>query len=151
MVSVYRDFAPAVTTFLSDGIERVTDGRYTRAHVDPATLRISLLLPETGQVITDPPVSHGTRTLAYVLMRIGLAQHMSAVGEPVPLILDDPFVDLDSERLPRMLDYLAELSDRIQVFIFTKDQAILDWFDSRGEDDRHRLHQLSSLVPAATL
>jgi len=151
MVSVYRDFAPAVTTFLSDGIERVTGGRYTRAHVDPASLSISLLVPETGRVITDPPVSHGTRTLAYVLMRIGLAQHMSTVGEPVPLILDDPFVDVDCERLPRMLDYLAELSSRIQVFIFTKDQAILDWFDGRGNDDRHRLHQLSSLVPAPVL
>ncbi len=69
----------------------------------------------------------------------------------MPLILDDPFVDVDSERLPRMLDYLAELSDRIQVFIFTKDQAILDWFDSCGDDDRHRLHQLSSRLPAATL
>ncbi|MFQ5471474.1 MAG: ATP-binding protein [Dehalococcoidia bacterium] len=151
MVSVYRDFAPAVNTFLSDGIERVTDGRYTRAHVDPASLSISLLVPETGQVITDPPVSHGTRTLAYVLMRIGLAQHMSAVGEPVPLILDDPFVDVDSERLPRMLDYLAELTSRIQVFIFTKDQAVLDWFDSQRVDGRHRLHQLSSRVPAATV
>ena len=78
-----------------------------RAHVDPSTLRVSLLVPETGQVITDPPVSHGTRTLLYVLMRIGLAQHMSAIGEPVPLVLDDPFVDLDSRRLRRIMELFA--------------------------------------------
>jgi uncharacterized protein YhaN len=151
MVSVYRDFAPAVNTFLSEGIERVTDGRYSRAHVDPATLSVSLLVPATGQVITDPPVSHGTRTLAYVLMRIGLAQHMSSVGEPVPLILDDPFVDVDSERLPKILDYLVELSERIQVFLFTKDKAILDWFDSRDLGDGHQVHFLSPQLAAAAL
>lgn len=151
MVAVYRDFAPAVNTFLSEGIERVTDGRYSRAHVDPATLSISLLVPETGQVITDPPVSHGTRTLAYILMRIGLAQHMSSVGEPVPLVLDDPFVDVDEERLPKILDYLVELSDRIQVLIFTKDRAVLDWFDGRLLGDGHRVHLLSSRQTAAAL
>lgn len=147
MVSVYRDFAPAVNTFLSDGIERVTDGRYARAHVDPKTLEVSLLVPETGMVVQDPPVSHGTRTLAYVLMRIGLAQHMSAVGEPVPLVLDDPFVDVDSERLPRILEYLAELSQRIQVLIFTKDREIVDWLKAReSAGEGHRVHTLSHAV-----
>ncbi len=151
MVAVYRDFAPAVNTFLSEGIERVTDGRYSRAHVDPATLSISLLVPETGQVITDPPVSHGTRTLAYVLMRIGLAQHMSSVGEPVPLVLDDPFVDVDDERLPKILDYLVELSERIQVLMFTKDRAVLDWFEGRLFEDHHRVHFLSPRLAATAL
>lgn len=148
MVSVYRDFAPAVNTFLSDGIERVTEGRYSRAHVDPKTLEISLLLPETGLVVKDPPVSHGTRTIAYVLMRIGLAQHMSSVGEPVPLVLDDPFVDVDSERLPRILDYLADLSDEIQVLFFTKDQEIVDWVEARAAEGRHRVHEISPAIHA---
>jgi DNA repair exonuclease SbcCD ATPase subunit len=149
MVSVYRDFAPAVNTFLSDGIGRVTGGRYTRAHVDPKTLSISLLVPQTGMIMTDPPVSHGTRTLAYVLMRIGLAQHMSAVGEPVPLVLDDPFVDVDAERLPRILDYLSDLSERIQILIFTKDESLVEWCGGRGIEGQHRIHALSPSFSAA--
>jgi len=143
MVQVYRDFAPAVNTFLSEGIESVTEGRYTRAHVDPASLRVSLLVPETGQVITDPPVSHGTRTMVYVLMRVGLAQHMSAIGEPVPLVLDDPFVDLDSRRLPLMMDYLLRLSERMQVLFFTKDASIVRWFEERASGPEHRVHELA--------
>ncbi|HUF53897.1 MAG TPA: AAA family ATPase [Dehalococcoidia bacterium] len=143
MVRVYRDFAPAVNTFLSEGVEQVTGGRYTRAHVDPASLRVSLLLPETGQVITDPPVSHGTRAMVYVLMRVGLAQHMSAIGEPVPLILDDPFVDVDATRLPRMLDFLLTLSDRMQVLLFTKEEAIARWFEQNAPGTHHRLHRLT--------
>ena len=145
MTNVYRDFAPAVNSFLSEGIEIATEGRYRRAHVDPATLKVSLLVPETDQVVTDPPVSHGTRTLIYVLMRIGLAQHMSAIGEPVPLILDDPFVDVDSRRLRRMLEFLLGLSDRMQVLLFTKDREIAEWLEER-EGVHHRVHRLSTVM-----
>jgi uncharacterized protein YhaN len=127
-------------------MEAATDGRYRRAHVDPATLRVSLLVPETDRVMTDPPVSHGTRTLLYVLMRIGLAQHMSAIGEPVPLVLDDPFVDVDSRRLERILDFLLTLSERMQILIFTKDREILRWFEAQANGEEHQLHRLDTLL-----
>jgi DNA repair exonuclease SbcCD ATPase subunit len=146
MVAVYRDFAPAVNAFLSEGFDYITEGRYQRAHVDPATLRVSLLLPETGRVITDPPVSRGTLTAAYILMRMGLAHHMSAIGEPVPLVLDDPFVDLDGHRLERMLEFVMGISAGTQVLLFTKDTQIADWFKTMDADGRHALHLLS---PAA--
>jgi uncharacterized protein YhaN len=151
MHDVYRDFAPAVNAFLSEGLEAATDGRYQRAHVDPSTLRVSLLVPETGQVITDPPVSHGTRTLLYVLMRIGLAQHMSAIGEPVPLVLDDPFVDLDSRRLRRIMEFLLDLSPRMQILLFTKDSETLEWFRERAIGVNHRIHSLSGSLVADTV
>jgi uncharacterized protein YhaN len=144
MTQVYRDFAPAVNSFLSEGIETATDRRYTRAHVDPSTLRVSLLVPETGLVVTDPPVSHGTRTLIYVLMRIGLAQHMSAIGESVPLILDDPFVDVDATRLPRMLDFMNKLSERMQIFLFTKDRQVLEWLQQSASGPAHRVHRMDA-------
>ena len=142
---------PAVNAFLSEGLETATDGKYQRAHVDPSTLRVSLLVPETGQVITDPPVSHGTRTLLYVLMRIGLAQHMSAIGEPVPLVLDDPFVDLDSRRLRRIMEFLLDLSPRMQILLFTKDRETLEWFQERAVGLNHRIHSLSGSLVAGTL
>ena len=143
MVSVYRDFAPAVNAFLSDGFQYITEDRYQRAHVDPATLRVSLLLPETGRVIVDPPVSRGTLSAAYILMRVGLAQHMSGIGEPVPLVLDDPFVDMDGRRLRRMLEFILRITEQAQVLLFTKDEQVIDWFETECGDGRHRVHRLS--------
>lgn len=151
MADVYRDFAPAVNTFLSSGIEFITDGRYQRAQVDPATLQISMLVPETGRQLADPPVSHGTRTVAYVLMRIGLAQHMSRIGEPVPLVLDDPFVDVDASRLERVLEFLDRLSVDTQVLFFTKDAAVLDWFRAHANSERDALHMLNRPALTAAL
>lgn len=146
MSSVYRDFAPAVNSFLSEGLAAATDGRYDRAHVDPATLKVSLLVPETGMLVSDPPVSHGTRTLLYVLMRVGLAQHMSTIGEPVPLVLDDPFVDVDSRRLRRMMDFLLGLTERVQILYFTKDREVLEWFEASATGPNHRIHHMSAVV-----
>jgi uncharacterized protein YhaN len=151
MDQVYRDFAPAVNTFLTRGIEYVTEGRYERARVDPATLKVSLLVPETGQVITDPPVSHGTRAMVYVLMRIGLAQHMSTIGEPVPLVLDDPFVDVDARRLPRMMRFLLELSEQMQVLFFTKEEAVVRWLEAEASGREHSLHNLTQTQLTPTL
>jgi DNA repair exonuclease SbcCD ATPase subunit len=146
MASVYRDFAPAVNSFLSEGLAAATDGRYDRAHVDPASLKVSLLVPETGMLVTDPPVSHGTRTLLYFLMRVGLAQHMSTIGEPVPLVLDDPFVDVDSRRLRRMMDFLLGLTEKVQILYFTKDREVLEWFEGAANGPDHRIHHMSAVV-----
>ncbi len=152
MTAVYRDFAPAVSGFLSDGFAHITEGRYRRAHVDPSTLAVSLLVPETDQVITDPPLSRGTMSLAYILMRIGLAQHMSSVAEPVPLVLDDPFVDLDATRLGRTLEFVASLSERMQVLIFTKDPGILRWIEENAATSGNRVLMLTGAKePAAAL
>ncbi len=81
--------------------------------------------------------------MVYVLMRVGLAQHMSAIGEPVPLVLDDPFVDLDSRRLPRMMRFLLDLSERMQVLFFTKEASIMRWFEENASGPEHRLHELA--------
>jgi uncharacterized protein YhaN len=152
MTAVYRDFAPAVSGFLSDGFAHVTEGRYRRAHVDPSTLAVSLLVPETDAVVADPPVSRGTLSLAYILMRMGLAQHMSSVAEPVPLVLDDPFVDFDHRRLGRMLEFVASLSERMQVLVFTKDPTILRWSEENLASDSCRVLMLTGYKePAVSL
>ena len=154
VTEVYRDFAPRVNEFLSQGVDFVTQGHYNHAFVDPSTLQISLDVPEINRTIADPPVSHGTLALMYVLMRIGLAQHMSSIGEPVPLVLDDPFVDIDSQRLPRLLDFLARLSQErgIQILLFSKDDQILRWFEDSALEPQHRLYHLPPMdEPQATV
>jgi uncharacterized protein YhaN len=74
-------------------------------------------------------LSQGTRAAAYLLLRAGLAQHMSLVSERVPLILDDPLVDLDDIRLERFLELLVGLPNAPQILLFTKDEATRVWFE----------------------
>src|SRR5437773_8819825 len=76
-------------------------------------------------------LSQGTQAAAYLLLRVGLAQHMSSMSEPVPLLLDDPLVDLDDLRIDNFLDLLLDLvrERNLQILLFTKDEATRRWFE----------------------
>ena len=66
-------------------------------------------------------------------------------------MLDDPFVDVDSRRLRRMLDFLLQLSSRMQVLLFTKDREILSWFEENAAGGVHRTHVMSDALSVPAL
>ncbi len=145
MTEAHRNFAPSVGRFLGSGIARITEYRYERVFLDSSTLRLTAEVPETRRLEDVEMLSRGTRAAAYLFLRIGLAQHMSAMGEPVPLILDDPLVDLDDVRVENFLELLLELSGQVQILLFTKDEATKTWFEREGRDGQtHRI----TLLPA---
>lgn len=137
MKEVHRDFAPHVGQFLGDGLARVTAGRYGKAFVDPSTFDVTVEAPEDGKIRPVEALSRGTQAAAYLLLRAGLAQHMSSLKEPVPLILDDPLVDLDDLRLGSFLELLLGLSEKMQVLLFTKDEETRRWLENRAASDPH--------------
>jgi DNA repair exonuclease SbcCD ATPase subunit len=145
MSEAHRDFAPSVGRFLSGGLARVTANRYQRVLLDPSTLRLTTEVPETRRLEDVELLSRGTRAAAYLLLRVGLAQHMSSMGEPVPLILDDPLVDLDDVRVENFLDLLLELSHEVQILLFSKGERTKAWFGRRcGESPSNKI----TLLPA---
>ena len=145
MTEAHRDFAPSVGRFLSQGLARITGDRYTKVLLDPSTLRLTAEVPETRRLEDVELLSRGTRAAAYLLLRVGLAQHMSSMAEPVPLILDDPLVDLDDVRLENFLELLLELTGEVQILLFSKDQRTRAWFAGRCAQDP--LHKLTYLTP----
>jgi len=152
MTEAHRDFAPSVGRFLSDGLARVTGGRYQHAMLDPATFRVTTEVPETGRLEDVDLLSQGTQAAAYLLLRVGLAQHMSKMAdEPVPVLLDDPLVDLDDARIESLLDLILELSRDVQILLFTKDEGTRAWFERRCAADTSclltRLEPLAQPVP----
>ena len=149
MTEAHRDFAPSVGRFLSEGFSRITGGRYRDVLLDPTTLKLTTEVPETGNYADVGLLSRGTRAAAYLLLRVGLAQHMSSLREPVPLILDDPLGDLDDVRLESFLEELLRLSEKIQILLFTKDHVTRKWFERfHTTDPQHELTVLSG--PQAT-
>ncbi len=147
MKEVHRDFAPHVGQFLGDGLARITAGRYGKAFVDPSTFDVTVEAPEDGKIRPVEALSRGTQAAAYLLLRAGLAQYMSSLKEPVPLILDDPLVDLDDLRLGSFLDLLLGLSEKMQVLLFTKDEETRRWLENRAASDQN--YRVSILDRAA--
>jgi len=112
---------------MSESISRITQKRYSFIDIDPGNLDVSLVAPELGKGVMVDSLSTGTRDMVYLMLRIAIAQYMSRTGEKLPLLLDDPLVHFDSQRLQEALNLLLELSDETQILLFTKDELIKTW------------------------
>jgi uncharacterized protein YhaN len=121
----YRDFAPRLNAGLEGGLAAVTGGRYRRAFVDD-DLTVRLEAPETGRLVGVADLSHGTREQVHLLQRLELVRLLSPPEEPLPVLLDDPFVHCDETRLERAMAFLATVADERQVILFTTQRRVLE-------------------------
>ena len=64
-------------------------------------------------------LSAGTLDLMYLAVRLAVCELAMPEGEPCPLILDDPLVNLDEERLGQAMELLRRIAKERQVILFT--------------------------------
>lgn len=76
-------------------------------------------LTRAGQQEEFATLSDGTREQLAVLVRLGFARLFADRGSPVPLVLDDPLVYSDDQRLAAMCAVLNEAGTRHQVVVLT--------------------------------
>ncbi len=72
-------------------------------------------LREGGKTQHPESLSQGWRDAVQFCVRLSLAEALYAEGEKPPIILDDPFVNLDERRLTAAKHLLASLSDKYQI------------------------------------
>jgi DNA repair exonuclease SbcCD ATPase subunit len=125
-----QQFTPRLQAYLNSGLSHATGKRYTESLVDPETLIVRLLAPETQRWIYVDQLSTGTRDLVYLLLRFSIAQLMSHSGEPLPMLLDDPFVHCDRNRKANILTYLINQASDMQFILFTQDDWTLSWLNT---------------------
>jgi len=143
MESYHRDLAPMLNQSVGEGIRAVTGERYREVRIDPETFTVSLVVPETGDVQPSEKLSLGTQEQIYLLLRVGIARLLSENAEPLPLILDDPFVHFDRQRLENMLSFLKQLSEKNQIILFSKDEGIAAWFEKHVEAERRMMLRMN--------
>ncbi|BCA79830.1 AAA family ATPase [Desulfuromonas sp. AOP6] len=68
--------------------------------------------------------SQGTRDAVFLAIRLALSRHL-AKGKKLPLLLDDPLVNLDRNRLTDTIKALETLSAEHQIIFFTHDESLL--------------------------
>lgn len=78
----------------------------------------------------------------YLLAALTRANHVGPRGEPVPVLLDDPFVRVPAEHKWELMDMLRRLSEKTQLFYLTDDPFIGAWARRRAD-----LGEISLLEP----
>ncbi len=122
---VHNEFAPLLNQKVSEMVERITGGRYSKLKIT-RDLDIYAESPETGRYVKADLLSGGTLDQFYFACRMAIADIVSGRGD-LPVILDDSFVQYDIERLENIMAFLFEASRARQVLIFTchhRDRAV---------------------------
>ncbi|TMC59472.1 MAG: hypothetical protein E6J26_03795 [Chloroflexi bacterium] len=140
----HRNFLPRLNQVMARYLEVSTAGQYREVEVDRTNLGVRVAVPSLSALIAPEQLSQGVQDQIYLLLRFGLAELISDGREPLPYLLDDPFVNYDDERLHDTLALMERVTERTQLLLFTKDDYIMHWFTSKDFDPaRHHLHMLA--------
>lgn len=123
---VHRDIAPVLRDKVGDRLFRVSGGRYVEVTVDPETLKVDVRDVQ-GRWRDANLLSHGTAEQVYLLLRVAMAEVLTASGANCPLLLDDSTVQSDPERTHAILDVLHDVSSEHQVIVFSQENDVLAW------------------------
>ena len=77
-------------------------------------------------------MSRGTREQLYLAMRFGLIQEYETRSEPLPVVMDDVFVNFDDGRRDNAIEILKEFAVDRQVIILSCHKQSLYQFIRHG-------------------
>lgn len=123
---VHEKFARRLEFYADHVMGEVTGGRYGELRVDPQSLAIRLRAPETKRFVALDKVSAGTRDQAYLVVRFAMARMFAEGAETPFILLDDPFVHWDRERVERCLPVLVAATAGGQVILFTHNRLLAE-------------------------
>ena len=121
----YRErYQAPLLTAAGGHLRRFTGGRYDLLTVDDASSGdVKLQVRRTGEDFpqdVDTPLSRGTIQQIYFALRLAMVDLVEG-DEPLPLFLDEMFVNWDPGRTTSGLAALANMPGDRQVFLFTAD------------------------------
>src|SRR5690606_18888897 len=87
---------------------------------------LPILREPDGALCSVAQLSQGTQDQLYLALRLAIADLVG--GEvPLPLILDDPFVHCDADRLARIQEALRQAARERQIILFSHRADLAAW------------------------
>ena len=133
----------AVTGYMS----AITGGRYVSVDYDPGRNTVYLTTAAGKRVAADA-LSGGAYDQLYLSIRVSIAARLLG-DEKGFLILDDPFVKADAERLASMMDMLRALSaGGWQILYFSAKEEVLNALAGDVRDGRVQQVPIEATSPS---
>ncbi len=115
--AVHRQVAPRMNERVGEIFSRLSRGHHTEVRLDEdLTPRVRM---DADGMYGAESLSGGAADQLYFALRVTAGEQLARSGERLPLLLDDPFVQYDAERLDAALDLVTELAQDHQVLFFT--------------------------------
>lgn len=112
--------APGLAATAGRLMNRLTDGKYKEIGVSDE-LAMTYTFEDRGALFTKEIdfVSSGTRDIAYVSLRLALAEMFGKKGKKLLVVFDESFSRLDEDRLKNMLSVAEGYASDSQVIVMT--------------------------------
>ncbi|KXK26770.1 MAG: hypothetical protein TR69_WS6001000791 [candidate division WS6 bacterium OLB20] len=118
-----------VSAAIEQHLGTITGGRYTEARLRD-DLAVEVFSAEKNDwVVPTEALSAGTVDQIYFLARLAFLKTIAG-NNPVPLLLDDPFVTCDAPRRLQIRAILEKYKDEYQILFFTHYPEYEDWGDN---------------------
>lgn len=121
------DYAGRLAEAVSAYFSRLTGWAYGPVELKAGEIIPSVLDPEGGPV-PEIALGQAARDALYLALRLAMADHLAA-GRRLPLLLDDPFVNFDQDRLEAVRALLEEIARDRQVVLAVHDRGYVDWWE----------------------
>ena len=129
---LHREVAPQMNARVGEFFHRLSLGKHQEVHLDETlTPRIR---SHGGQFRDVDSLSGGAADQLYFAVRVTAGEQLARSGERLPLLLDDPFVQYDPERMIAAMEVVTELALDHQVFFFTCEESQAEILLRRGRD-----------------
>jgi len=102
-----------------------TKGHYSEISIEANQIRVS---DNQGLNFDVSDLSTGAKDQLFLALRIAIADLLSA-DLPVPIIMDDSFVNFDPERLTAALNFMSQIGLERQVILLSHDENYKKWAD----------------------
>ncbi|MBE7040214.1 MAG: hypothetical protein E7398_05755 [Ruminococcaceae bacterium] len=117
-------FAPELVKYVKDAVSFLTDGKYSDVRISDD---YKLTVMADGEIVSAEYLSGGTYDVLYLSLRLGLLKVLFDGKVPF-LILDDAFLQLDSNRAKKAAMYIKKENTE-QVLYFTCRDELKDIFE----------------------
>ncbi len=122
-----KERQPAVLREASKFFNIMTNGRYTRVMVPFGEMRLEVETAN-GKAQTTDRLSRGTAEQLYLAMRLAFVREYAKHAGPLPLVVDDIFVNFDPNRAKAAIKVFGEISVTHQILVFTCHPHVSKWF-----------------------
>ena len=126
-----KERQPGVIKSAEEIFGYVTQGSYSRIF-KPIDSDDIFIVDGNEQVKGLLEMSRGTREQLYLALRFGLIEEYEKRSEPLPLVMDDVFVNFDDDRNKQIRDRIIQFSKKRQVIVLTCHKRIFDSYSSMG-------------------
>ena len=119
-----NDRLPLIIDDMNTYFSLLTQHTYKQVVFQKSNLKIQ---HSDGTVFKPHELSQGTIEQLYIAMRFAFIKNTADIAT-LPILIDDGFVNFDTERKQAMYSLMQELSKTVQIFFFTFDQNVQETF-----------------------